>query len=193
MNAPRDHSRPRRVGRPELTTQARIGLGRAGNSLPTTRVLEFAAAHAAARDAVHDPLDVDAFVPTLADLGLGDPLRCPARPAPAANTCAARTSGDNRRTAPNCPRRRAISASSGGRAVAAGARRPRPRHDLALLDAFDGRYTIAPPVIATQARVALGDHIAAALGVTTLIVIIGERPDCPSPTVSASISRTGRR
>ncbi len=43
------------------TTQARIGLGRAGNALPSRRVLEFKAAHAAARDAVHEPLDVDAF------------------------------------------------------------------------------------------------------------------------------------
>ncbi len=31
-------------------------------------------------------------------------------------------------------------------------------------------------MIATQARVALGDHIGAALGVGTLIVMIGERP-----------------
>ena len=41
---------------------------------------------------------------------------------------------------------------------------------------FRGRYSMAPPVIATQARVALGDHIAQAMGVHTLIVLIGERP-----------------
>ncbi len=56
-----------------LTTQSRIGLGRAGNALPTTRVLEFNAAHAAARDAVHIPLDVAAFAARVATVGLGAP------------------------------------------------------------------------------------------------------------------------
>ena len=31
-------------------------------------------------------------------------------------------------------------------------------------------------MIATQARVALGDHIAQAMGVSTVLVLIGERP-----------------
>ncbi len=57
------------------TTPARIGLGRAGNSLPTRRVLEFQAAHAAARDAVHDPLDVDGLIARLHDIGIDEPLR----------------------------------------------------------------------------------------------------------------------
>ena len=37
-------------------------------------------------------------------------------------------------------------------------------------------YSLAPPVIATEARVALGDHLGEAMGVNTLIVVIGERP-----------------
>ena len=61
------------------TTPARIGLGRAGNSLPTRRVLEFQAAHAAARDAVHDPLDVDGLIARLHDIGIDEPLRVRSR------------------------------------------------------------------------------------------------------------------
>ncbi|WP_344201841.1 ethanolamine ammonia-lyase light chain EutC, partial [Aeromicrobium alkaliterrae] len=46
----------------------------------------------------------------------------------------------------------------------------------ALVEAFGERYRVAPPVVATQARVALGDHVGEALGVTTVVVVIGERP-----------------
>ena len=57
-----------------LSTQARIGLGRAGDALPTHRVLEFRSAHAAARDAVHMPLDVDSFASDVERVGIGAPV-----------------------------------------------------------------------------------------------------------------------
>ncbi len=50
-------------------TPARIALGRAGISLPTQACLEFALAHAQARDAVHIPLNFDVLSQRLELLG----------------------------------------------------------------------------------------------------------------------------
>lgn len=46
----------------------------------------------------------------------------------------------------------------------------------ALLAALPPAMKVAPPVVAVQARVALGDHIAARMGVSAVVVLIGERP-----------------
>ncbi len=51
-------------------TPARVGLGRAGASMPTEALLEFTLDHARARDAVHAALDVSALVQGLGHLGL---------------------------------------------------------------------------------------------------------------------------
>src|SRR5438105_6077438 len=51
-------------------TPARVGLGRAGASLPTQALLEFTLDHARARDAVHASFDVPAVISGLHALGL---------------------------------------------------------------------------------------------------------------------------
>jgi len=160
-----------------LTTQARIGLGRAGDSLPTRRVLEFSAAHASARDAVHEPLDADQFEFRVGDVGIGTPIVV---------TSMASTRSEYLRRPDLGRTPKDLSQLEKGDYdigfVLADGLSPRALVDhgigllQALVDQFDGRYSIAPPVIATEARVALGDHIAQALGVRTLLVLIGERP-----------------
>jgi ethanolamine ammonia-lyase small subunit len=159
-----------------LTTQSRIGLGRAGNALPTTRVLEFTAAHAAARDAVHIPLDVPAFATRIAAIGIGEPAEVVSQATSRSEYLRRPDLGRLPATLESVP---AGSAEIG--VVLADGLSPRALvdHGVGLLTALVSaleRYSIAAPVIATQARVALGDHIGARMGIQTLIVIIGERP-----------------
>ncbi len=51
-------------------TPAHVGLGRAGVSLPTQTMLAFQLAHAKARDAVHEPLDVPRMRTAIEALGV---------------------------------------------------------------------------------------------------------------------------
>ncbi|MGX7730575.1 ethanolamine ammonia-lyase subunit EutC [Rhodococcus sp. 2H158] len=158
-------------------TQARIGLGRAGDGLPTARVLEFRAAHAAARDAVHQPLDVPALATDVERLGLGAPIVVTSRVS---------DRGEYLRRPDLGRLPEDLSAVPGTGAdvgvVLADGLSPRAlaEHGVALLEAvvaaLPRHLSVAPPVIATSARVALGDHVGAALGVRTLLVLIGERP-----------------
>ncbi|MEP9383214.1 ethanolamine ammonia-lyase subunit EutC [Nocardioides sp. KR10-350] len=168
------------------TTPARIGLGRAGTGQPTAAVLAAGAAHAAARDAVHLPLDVDAVVAGLAALGLGAPAvvasAAPDRATYLTRPDLGRLPGSELPRIPTTSTdgvpELAVVVADGLSAEAVHA------HAVGLLQALlpllDAVTTVAPPVVATQARVALGDHLGEALGARLVLVLIGERPGLSS-------------
>jgi ethanolamine ammonia-lyase small subunit len=159
-------------------TPARIALGRAGDGLPTRRVLEFELAHARARDAVKANLDPAAL---LAGLAAWRPVLV-------------RSEAQNRVTflqRPDLGRRLArdyaeklatgsydatIVIADGLSADAVQAQAAQLCKALLAAQNFD----FAPPVVALQARVALGDEIAARQGAALAVVLIGERPGLSS-------------
>lgn len=170
-------------------TTARVGLGRAGASLPTAEILRFGLAHAEARDAVHLALDV----PTL-ELALrtrhGPCLVVHSRAADRAiyllrpdfgrqlddASTALLTHATARRTEAHDL---AFVVADGLSALAV------QRHAPPLLDALQPLlptdWTLAPTVIAVHGRVALGDAIGERLGARMLVTLIGERPGLSSP------------
>ncbi|WP_084465804.1 ethanolamine ammonia-lyase subunit EutC [Nocardia salmonicida] len=159
------------------STQARIGLGRTGDALPTTDVLALRAAHAAARDAVHLPLDVESFTEQIAAVGLGTPVTVASRAADRAEYLRRPDLGrlpDNLTAVPDTGADIGFVLADGLSPLALTDHAPGLL--AALATELGDRFILAPPVIATQARVALGDHIAAAMGVRTVLVLIGERP-----------------
>ncbi len=164
-------------------TAARIGLARSGASLGTAPLLEFRMAHARARDAVHHDLGA---VPELEALGLpvvtvrsqaadrrgyllrpdlGRTLDATASPTLAAHSGAHDLS---------------IVVADGLSALAV------ERHAAPVLAALlpalrAGGWVLTPLVVAHQARVALGDAVARALGARAVLVLIGERPGLSAP------------
>jgi len=176
-------------------TQARVLLGRAGQGMPTRALLEFQLDHARARDAVHAVFDI---------AGFGDAI---GRPVVAVRSRAADRSEYLRRPdlgrllhAEDESRLRAtgdnlaIIVADGLSATAVRA------HAAALVTAIVARlpdWRIAPVVLATQARVALGDAIGNALGVDMSVMLIGERPGLSAPdSLGAYLTwkpRPGRR
>jgi len=165
-------------------TTARLALGRSGNSLPTDEVLRFGLAHAQARDAVHLPLDVAALEAELARLGCRT-LRVQSA-APDRQTYLLRPDL-GRRLSPDSARRfdgrqrcdLAIVVGDGLSALAV-QRNAAPLVAQVLALAPPG-WMIGPVVIATQARVALGDEVGEAMGARFVAVLIGERPGLGSP------------
>jgi ethanolamine ammonia-lyase small subunit len=159
-------------------TRARVALGRTGDSLGIAETLALRLAHAAARDAVHVPVDVAAL-----EAALGE------RPHVVVHSAA--PDRDTYLQRPDLGRR----LDDAGRAalgecdagfdlvvvVADGlSSRAVQTHAVPLLDALtarlDGSLTVGPVVVAQQSRVALGDEIGTLLGAELVLVLIGERP-----------------
>jgi ethanolamine ammonia-lyase small subunit len=168
-------------------TPARVGLGRAGASMPTKALLEFTLDHARARDAVHAAFDVPALISGLNDLGLAafdvssrarnrkDYLRRPDLGRtldPASQHLLARHKTSS------CELAIAIGDGLSPTAVKV--------HAIALIRSLAARLAIerieiGHAVVASGARVALGDEIGAILGARMIVMLIGERPGLSAP------------
>lgn len=168
-------------------TTARIGLGRAGISLPTGAQLEFQAAHARARDAVHLPFDVTALAARLQERGWaslqlssragtrGQYLQRPDLGRRLSDASAALLRA-NAAMGPDL----AIVIADGLSALAV-ERQAVPLLEN-LLPLVDGAgWTRAPVCLLEQGRVAAGDEIGQLLGAGMLAMLIGERPGLSSP------------
>lgn len=163
-------------------TPARIALGRAGGSLPTAPLLAFQWAHARARDAVHQVLDVPRLQADLGAQGLAAMVLHSA----AADRATYIRRPDQGRILDDASIARLREQGRSGcdvvfvladglSALAV------QRHAAPLLSALQpfietAGWTQAPLCIVRQGRVAIGDEIGALLGATLTVVLIGERP-----------------
>jgi ethanolamine ammonia-lyase small subunit len=168
-------------------TPARVGLGRAGVSMPTKALLEFTLDHARARDAVHAAFDAAVLISGLKEFGFEaldvssrvrdrkDYLRRP--------DLGRMLDGDSQRlfaAHKGGSHRLAIVIGDGLSPVAV------ETHAIPLVRSLIPRLAadgieIGHAVVASGARVALGDEIGALLGARMTVMLIGERPGLSTP------------
>ncbi|MDQ1921761.1 ethanolamine ammonia-lyase subunit EutC [Massilia pseudoviolaceinigra] len=168
-------------------TQARIALGRSGVSVPTSAQLDFQLAHARARDAVHMALDTGALAAALSANGhacVAVHSACPDRATYLQRPDLGRVL--------DAPSRAALMAAAPascdlalviGDGLSALAIAQNAQAFLAVLLARlqEEQWSVGPVVIASQARVAIGDEIGQLLNARAVAVLIGERPGLSSP------------
>ena len=179
-------------------TSARIGLGRAGTSLPTRALLDFQFAHAQARDAVHTPLDVHALIGDLAsrqvahlhvqsaaedrdtylkrpDLGRQLSPASALRLSEASKAQATSAEGNAETGADLC-----IVVADGLSALAIHRHAAEMVGRILAMCSEDG-WHCTPVVIVEQGRVAIADAIGEAFKARMTAILIGERPGLSSP------------
>jgi ethanolamine ammonia-lyase small subunit len=190
-------ARPRKtaLGRPDpwqglnRFTAARIGLGRAGGSLPTGPLLEFQLCHARARDAVQRDLDTAAQEQRLRERGFevlqlataaADRHAFIRRPDQGRILHPDSRALLERRAHPAEPFDAVFVLADGLSARAV------ERHATPLLERIaprlhDAGWLLAPVCVVRQGRVAVADEIGALLPACMSVMLIGERPGLTSP------------
>jgi ethanolamine ammonia-lyase small subunit len=169
-------------------TPARVALGRSGASVPTAALLDFTLDHARARDAVHAAFDAKALILALGGLSLG-----------AVGVCSRAGDRKNYLRRPDLGRRldqasvqllAEISGTAGcALAIVIGdglSPTAVHAHAIELVAALLARLgtaqiEIGHVVVASGARVALGDEIGEILGARMALMLIGERPGLSAP------------
>lgn len=162
-------------------TRARIGLGRAGDSLPIRAVLDFQLAHARARDAVHGLVDFAAMADRIGKTR--SVIRLKSRAADRSVYLARPDLG--RRVDPVALASVEKSEWDVAFVIADGlsAAAVEAHAEIVLSASLRrlGDLRIAPIILGEQARVAFGDEAGDALGARMVVVLIGERPGLSVP------------
>lgn len=171
-------------------TDARIAIGRAGSSIPTRPMLEFQLAHAQARDAVYQPLDVASLTKQIQSLGL--------------KTISVKSQAEDKQTYLKRPDLGRVLAQESVEIVTEYQHQHANEFDVCIvvgdglsalaieenafkliqslqLEITQENWSLTPIVMATGSRVALGDQVCELLKAKMLIMLIGERPGLSSP------------
>tara|TARA_R110001583_G_scaffold7720_3_gene37877 strand:- start:61581 stop:62459 length:879 start_codon:yes stop_codon:yes gene_type:complete len=184
----------------KLFTSARIGLGRAGNSIPTNELLSFQLDHARAIDAVHKALDVKTLLSQISQsIVLANAIATPPSvvSSKATNRMIYLQRPDlgrqlneaswqllvDKREESSKDYDLSIVIADGLSSTAI------QKHALPVIEklleklAIDTKHqwSIAPLTLVTQGRVASGDDVGECLKAKITIVLIGERPGLTSP------------
>ena len=171
-------------------TDARIALGRAGNSLPTHAHLAFQADHAKARDAVHLPLDYVLLTNTLQKFGL--PIIMLESGVDTRETYLQRPDLGRHLSTPSIEQLKhhkrnidrdydiAIVITEGLSSLAITENVDKMLSSL-LPKLCQLGLSLAPFTIVKQGRVAVADDVAFYLKARMVVILIGERPGLSSP------------
>jgi ethanolamine ammonia-lyase small subunit len=182
-------------------TDARIGLGRAGISLPTAEMLAFQLSHAQARDAVNFPLDISEMTKTLSAIDALSEVEKPlsvqseavdrvtylqrpdlGRKLNQAGRTTLLSTMQNRQSSTQAQYDLAIVVVDGLSSLAVQKNAaPFINELLKQLPTEPSPYKIAPITLVEQGRVAIGDDIGELLNAQVVMVLIGERPGLSSP------------